>query len=393
MYLAEVPPAPAGALWDLPFDERMALLRRGRPRAAYFYTHPDTSTFRYRVYNVAQSLGASARERGSASASWFHASDFDAMPRVLDACDVLVFGRNSLYTDRVARIADLARTRGRRILFDVDDLVFDPAYVPLLMDTLGADMLQEANWNYWYSYVGRIGAAFALCDGAIVTNLHLARHAEAWSGKPARIIPNYLNREQQAISDRVWAAKEGNGWARDGRLHLGYFSGSPSHDRDFAIVAPTLARLMHKFPDLRLRVVGFLNLGPDLARLGDRVEQVPLQDFVDLQREVGAVEVNLVPLQQNTFTHCKSELKWFEAAVVGALTFASPIFSYGQVVHPGSNGWLAQPHEWEGLLRTVIGEVDAWRAAVAPAAREEARERYGWDRQEATIRDALFDGG
>jgi glycosyltransferase involved in cell wall biosynthesis len=387
VFAASIPTIDYADPWELTFQQRFAMLKRGSPRAAYYYSSPDTSTFRYRAYNVAQSLGAN---RPGPSASWFVKADFEHMGRVVDACDVLVLCRNSLYDDKVARIAALARARGRRILFDVDDLVFDSSYVHLLMDTLGQDFELEDRWDYWFANTGRIGATYALCDAAIVTNAFLARHAGAWSGKPVHVIPNYLNREQQEVSDRIWAAKQESAWARDGRTHLGYFSGSPSHNRDFAIAASAIAEAMDRDPRLWLRVVGYLDIGPELARHAGRIETVPLQDFVNLQREIGATEVNLVPLQDNSFTNCKSELKWFEAAVVGSLTIASPTFTYRGVVEPGVNGWLAASHEWDTALREVLRDVDEHRERITPHAREQARERYGWDRQAGTIEAVLF---
>jgi hypothetical protein len=56
VYKASIPSVSYQAPWDISFDDRMALLTRGSPRVAYFYSVPDTSTFRYRAYNVAQSL-------------------------------------------------------------------------------------------------------------------------------------------------------------------------------------------------------------------------------------------------------------------------------------------------------------------------------------------------
>lgn len=389
MYAAAIPAVAYQPPWDIPFDDRMALLMRGSPRAAYFYSVPDTSTFRYRAYNVAQSLAASGSRSGP-SAAWFAEADMDRIGRVLDACDVLVLCRNTLYTDRIARLAAQARARNRRILFDVDDLVFNPAYIHLLMNTLGVDMRQQAVWDYWFAYVGRIGATFSLCDGALVTNDYLAEHARAWSGKPARVIPNYLNREQQAVSDRVWQAKAANGWARDGRTCLGYFSGSPSHSQDFGLISHTIARLMDEDATVWLRIVGYLDVPPELQRHRARIEYLPLQDFINLQREIGAVEINLVPLQDNPFTNCKSELKWFEAAIAGALTIASPTLAYRGIIDHGRNGWLARAHTWEAVLREVLVSVDDHRAVIAPRAREEARDRFGWDRQAQRITAALF---
>ena len=75
---------------------------------------------------------------------------------------------------------------------------------------------------------------------------------------------------------------------------------------------------------------------------------------------------------------------------MGSLTIASPTFSYRTTIEPGGNGWLAAAHEWDRVLSGVLRDVDAARVEVAPRARAEARERFGWDRQAATIEAALF---
>ena len=96
-------------------------------------------------------------------------------------------------------------------------------------------------------------------------------------------------------------------------FHVGYFSGSPSHARDFAIAAPAIARLMRADPRVVLRVVGFFDPHPQLAALRDRIEVAPLQDFINLQRSIAEVEINIAPLQDNVFTNCKSDRRFFEA--------------------------------------------------------------------------------
>ncbi len=45
-----------------------------------------------------------------------------------------------------------------------------------------------------------------------------------------------------------------------------------------------------------------------------RITFAPFVDFVELQRLIAEVDVNIFPLVQNTFTNCKSQLKFFEAA-------------------------------------------------------------------------------
>ena len=107
------------------------MLVSGSPRAAYFYEVPDTSTFRYRAYNVCQSLAAESR--GGPSASWFHCGDLDWIERVIDQCDVLILCLVH-YTDLINRMVSRAHARGRRVLFDVDDLRFDVGCAHTVMD-------------------------------------------------------------------------------------------------------------------------------------------------------------------------------------------------------------------------------------------------------------------
>jgi len=387
VFISEVSPVAFDAPWVKSFDERMMMLRRGSPRAAYFYETPDTSTFRYRIYNVCQSLAA---DPAGASASWFHLGDLEHMDRVFAQCDVFILCRTR-YDDRIARMVGRARARGLPVLFDCDDLIFDVAHAHTLMDTLGENLSLTQSWDTWFGHIARQGQTMRLCDSAIVTNSFLAARAEAFMGKPARIIPNYINQEQAEISRAVWDAKEANNWAGDGRIHIGYFSGSPSHNRDFALVSGALGRLMDEDDRITLRVVGFLDsVGPDLQRHGSRIESIPLQDFINLQREIGQVEINIVPLQDNIFTNCKSNLKWFEAAVTGSLTIAAPSYTFREVIRHGENGWLAPVQRWGAIMQEVIAMPIEAQRLVASQAREDAERLYGWRHQSDIIKQALF---
>ena len=390
MFTAGLAPVPFLPPWDRDFDDRLRVLMQGSPRAAYFYEKPDAATFRYRVFNMAMAL---ADRVGGPSAAWFDRDDWDRMDQVLDSCDVLVICR-ARYNSRIARLIERARARAKRVLFDVDDLVFDTRYVHLLVETLGLNVIDERIWEDWFAMCSRLEAVFRLCDGAVVANAYLAERArEAFGdGRPVAVVPNFLERAQQALSDRVWQAKEASGWVRDRRIHLGYFSGTASHNRDFAIIEGPLARLMDEDPRLVLRIAGFLDIGPQFERHASRIEFFPLQDPLNLQRVIGETEVNLVPSQINAFTHCKSELKWFEAAAVGTVTVASPTYAFKNAIASGRTGWLVPAQKWEQTLRQVIEGLDASRSVVIEA-RDEALARHGWDRQTNQIIEALFGRG
>ena len=64
-----------------------------------------------------------------------------------------------------------------------------------MMDRLDVE-LNDTAWRFWFGYIRRIGTAMALCHWVVARNPYPAAQAEAFIGKPTRIIPNYLSREQ-----------------------------------------------------------------------------------------------------------------------------------------------------------------------------------------------------
>jgi glycosyltransferase involved in cell wall biosynthesis len=192
---------------------------------------------------------------------------------------------------------------------------------------------------------------------------------------------------QQAVSTELYEAKRNAGFRSDGTITVGYFSGTATHNRDFAVAAPALARLMDEEPRIKVRVVGFLELKSGLEKYGSRVEFYPLQDPMNLQRLIAEVEINIAPLQNNLFTNCKSELKYFEAAIAGTITIATPTGPFARAIVDGENGFLATAFEWEDKLRAACAVVDnpARYTAMAERGFELAERNYGWNRHAALI--------
>ena len=313
------------------------------------------------------------------------------MESFVDRADALVLCRTR-YRPVIDRMLHRARTRGVAVLYDVDDLVFDPAYVTLILETLDQDPWDEATLDVWYASLARNGALLQMCDKAIATNEFLARRIVDFSKLPTSIIPNFLNAEQQAVSSRLFGEKRRSGFVSDGSIHVGYFSGTPTHNRDFAIAAPALARLMDEDPRIVLRIAGFLDLDARLARHQDRIEFLPLQDFLNLQRLIAEVEVNIAPLQNNVFTNCKSELKYFEAAITGTITVASPTYTFARAITDGDNSFLATSYEWDTKLQAAVDlalRTDRY-AEMAERGFRHARETYGWNRYASLIEQTIF---
>jgi glycosyltransferase involved in cell wall biosynthesis len=390
MFVLRTPETPYTDPWLQPLEARLRLLARGQRRVAYYYEAPNNSTFRYRAYNMAQVLNepGDGDDRGaSVSAGCFFRSDLHAIERIAALADVLVICRSG-YEHHVAQLIARLQAAGKPVLFDIDDFVFDTDYTHLIVDTLALDKNDPRVWDDWFGMIARMGQTLRRCDGAITTNAFLAERIRVFAGVPVAVVPNFMNREQLAMSDAVYADKRSSGFERDGTITLGYFSGSPSHRLDYAIVEPALEALLAADERVRVMTVGYIEPSARLARFSDRILRQPFHDYVNLQRLVGRVEVNLMPLQANVFTDCKSELKYFEAAASGTLSVASPSRNYAGCIRDGENGFLARAHEWQRCLQAVLERLDAY-PAIAAVAHAHAVGRYGWQVQRPAILSAL----
>jgi hypothetical protein len=95
---------------------------------------------------------------------------------------------------------------------------FDLDYVQLVVRTMDQDFEHPNVWDFWFAYIGRVGATLRLCDRVIVTNEYSAARARRMGLRDIRIIPNFLYSAQVEISRRILGAKSASGFARDGRI-------------------------------------------------------------------------------------------------------------------------------------------------------------------------------
>src|SRR5208282_4721991 len=123
---------------------------------------------------------------------------------------------------------------------------------------------------------------------------------------------------------------------------IAYGSGTKTHDADFREAAPALLRLLRSRADVRLRIVGELNLPPGFEVFGARVEwlaPVPYARFMQLLAES---DINIAPLEPTLFNDAKSNIKFLEAAILGVPSVCSPRANFTAVMQDGGNGLLAE---------------------------------------------------
>ena len=368
--------------WLEPLATRLQKLKPNTIRVGYFYEVPDSGSFRYRAYNMAQTLNTYSKTH---SASYFYLSDLPLIERFTDHLDVIVLVRFR-HSGVLGRLIEQFRAANRPVLFDIDDLLFSVDHASIVAATLNFGIDPGLVLDNWYALATRLGHTLSLCDAAITTTPTLAQEIIAKQGISATVIPNFLNREQLEASEAIRTNKQS---LPQEPFRIGYFSGSKSHAKDFEVATTGIVSFLKSHPEATLVVAGILEIPDQLASFSDQIERLPFMDYVSLQDAVSQVAVNIVPLQENVFTDSKSELKFFEAGIVKTTTIASPTEVFTRVIQHKSNGFISSANNWSATLEEVFELDKDRRAEIASEAHKTAEKNYTGSRLLSVIEETL----
>lgn len=263
----------------------------------------------------------------------------------------------------VREIIALAHGHGKKVYFDIDDLVIDTSYtddLPVVRDMSYED---KAVFD---DGVRRIGETLRLCDGAITTTRALAGELTKYVDM-VRINRNVASSEMVTLSAAACLVRQDEP-PRD-YVSLGYFSGSLTHNEDFALIVPALAEVFSARPMVRLTVTGVSGLPEELKPFSSRIDLVPNVDWRELPKLYASIDVNLAPLVDTLFNRAKSENKWMEAALVEVPTVASDVGAFAEVITSGKTGILCDStEEWVSALLSLVDD-SALRRRIGETAR------------------------
>lgn len=237
-----------------------------------------------------------------------------------------------------------AKELNKTVLFDIDDLVVDTVYTNTIK------YLQEMTVDEKALYddgVNRMGRTLKLCEGAITTTERLATELNKYVPE-VFINRNTASERMYELSEKVVKDRE------DDEVRIGYFSGSITHNDDFRLVMPALCKLMEKYKNVRLYVVGELELPEELKPYKEQIVATPFMDWQKLPQLIASVDINLGPLEQSIFNEAKSENKWVEAALVKVPTVASNVGAFARMIEHEVTGFLCDTDEdWYEVLEKL----------------------------------------
>ena len=355
---------------------------------AYVSGEAHTPGHQYRVVRYMEAAAAAG-----AKAWWLRVEDL--VPRIdeVAGADVVVIWRTR-FNPEIERLIGAARAGGARIVFDIDDLMFRPELATTeFIDGIRSQCFLPEDVAAHFDDIRRVLVAADICT---CTTTELAQHIRAFQ-KAAYVVPNGFDEAFHRASRLAVRVRRMQ--AADGLVRIGYASGTRTHQRDFAAAAGAIARVLRERPDCRLVLfrasdsldpVLKVEEFPVFDTLSGQIEwreMVPLQE---LPHELARFDINTAPLELgNPFCEAKSELKYFEAALVEVCTVASPTGPMRRAIREGKTGLLAgTEEEWYRALTRLVDE-PALRRRIGHAAYLDVLWSYSAGRRTELMRGLL----
>jgi glycosyltransferase involved in cell wall biosynthesis len=316
----------------------------------------------FRTWNVAEEL-CLHNLRASVTIS-----DNPQLLELVDQFKIFIFHK-TVYSEKIAKVVEKIKAQKKEIIFDTDDLNFDLKYSGQM------DYLKNAGEAEKAQYVKGLGREILedeYVKVATTTTTYLARILEE-KGKTVFVVKNRICDAELDLANKLW---ETGRKAKDDFVYLGYFSGTPSHNKDFAIITDALVVVMRKYANVKLILAGPLEKENGLNEFADRIITLPLVPRGEHYRNIQKADINLVSLESNPFCEAKSELKFFEAGILGIPTVAIRNETFAGAIEDGVTGFLAgNALEWTEKLGRLIEDADS-RKAIGEKAREKTLKDY-----------------
>ena len=295
-------------------------------------------------------------------------ADNPNLPKYVDKFKVFIFHKvNS--SKKAEQLVREIKKQSKEIMFDTDDLDFDPQY---LKDMDYFSRIGPAERAEFQKGIG----AWLLNDPYVktctTTVSYLADKLKE-KGKEVIIVLNKLSDKELALADKIIKKNK----PKDGFIRLGYYSGTLSHNKDFATITDALIFILEKYNQVKLILAGPLDMEDKLNKFKDRIEVLPRVPREKYYENVYKCDINLVPLELgNPFCEAKSEIKFIEAGILKIPTVAVKNRTYFEAIEEGVDGFLAGDNsEWIEKISKLI-EDENLRKSMGEKAREKVLRDY-----------------
>ena len=262
----------------------------------------------------------------------------------------------------------VAKENNKTCFYDIDDLVFDLEHTKMIKFL---DTMSKEERDLYNDGVIRMGKTLDLCEYGIASTTRL----QTEMGKHLKEV--YVNRNVASEEMVKYSEIALNEVKKDSdKIVIGYLSGSITHNDDFKLIMPTIIKLLKKYDNVYLQIVGLLDLPDEMQEVKDKVLTSPFIDWKELPKLIRSIDINLAPLEDTIFNEAKSENKWTEAALVKIPTVASNVGAFKDAIENGKTGLLCNDErDWEESLINLIENKEE-REKIATNAYEEVMNKH-----------------
>ena len=343
---------------------------RVRPGDILFVTVGVGDSARYRAHNQAEEL----RLHGFKCSVTIQDNPF--LPKYADKFKIFIFHR-PIYTPKVAKLFENAKKLGKEIIFETDDLVFDPKYIQQTGHFKKMNVLERKQYEKGAGEEILKDPYVKICT---TTTSYLAKILESY-GKKVFVSKNKLSLKDLEIADKITMSYSRSHLEQirgeTSIVRIGYFAGTKGHDKNFATIEDALVRILAKYPNVGLVLAGPLGISEKFDKFENQIKKLPFAPWKEHLKNISGVDINIIPLEkENPFCESKSELKFFEAGVFGVPSVAVNNETYRKAIDDGIDGFLAGPgEEWfEKLEKLILDE--EFRKNAGKEAREKSLREY-----------------
>jgi glycosyltransferase involved in cell wall biosynthesis len=309
------------------------------------------TTFEYRVLQKQEQLAL----RNIRSTVRQNLTDRKLLIHELTTHDILYLYRIA-HSPLIEELINQARIRNIPVIFDIDDLVFEPEIV-YHIDPVKAMSHEEA--ILYYNGVWRYRRTLLNSDVIITSTDYLAERARLLKQE---VFVHHNGLSQWMIKEARRLVKQTKPPSQANKVIIGYGSGTATHRKDLEEIAGALAQIMAHYPNVELHLVGELHidnplpLPKNLKAVSGHIHFHPNVSWKEWLNILSKFDINLAPLEANNpYSKAKSEIKYTEAAAVGVPTVASRTGAFEFAINDGKNGFLASTQEeWITKLQRLV---------------------------------------
>ncbi len=317
--------------------------KKVEPGDVLIITNGTGDSARYRARHVAEELNENQIKCSVST------QDNASILKFVDEFKVFIFHR-TVVNKKIKEMVEKIKSQKKEIIFEADDLIYDPKFLKLMDGYKKMNVLEKK------LYKNGLGGEILNDDYVKVCSTTTTFLAEKFKekGKRVFIVSNKLSKEDVTWAREILVNKKEK---NKNEIIIGYFSGTISHNKDFATITQPLMQILKKYSQVKLFLAGPLDPEAELVReFGKRIINKPYVPRKEYFKNVASVDINIAPLEiSNPFCEGKSELKFFEPGILKIPTVATATQTFREAIEDGSDGFIAKNEkEWKAKLEKLI---------------------------------------